>query len=141
MITLTLRGEHWMARWTGPEAALVRDAFGTDEIPTPYTAASDPALVLRAIAGRNPRHEVRIAGECHWCGTVTTREHLLCVVCGESRGLVCAACHALLAGPCDGCAHPDDCVCDVCGNCPDCDNGTSGPVGTYCKRCHRTQRP
>jgi len=61
MITLTLRGNSWLARWEGEEETLVREAFGTNEIPTPYTAASDPALVLRAIAGRNPRHVVRIA--------------------------------------------------------------------------------
>ena len=63
MITLTLRGNVWTARYEGLEADLVRDAFGTDEIPTPYTAASDPALVLRAIAGRNPRHTVVLATE------------------------------------------------------------------------------
>ena len=93
MITLTLRGDVWMARWHGPEAALVRDAFGTDEIPTPYTAASDPALVLRAIATRNPRHEVLMA---HADGCV-------CDVCGDCPdcdngssgpiGTYCKRCH------------------------------------------------
>jgi hypothetical protein len=60
MITLTLRGQVWTARYSGTDSDsdMVRDLFGTDEIPTPYTDRSDPELVRRAIAGRNPTHVV-----------------------------------------------------------------------------------
>ena len=51
----------------------------------------------------------------------------LCLICGT--------------GPSRHAAHTEGCVCNVCGDCPDCDNGTRGPAGTYCLRCHRTQRP
>jgi hypothetical protein len=60
-ITLTLRGDVWTARYDGPDSDMVRDAFGTDEIPTPYTAATDVALMVRAIAYRNPQHEVVVS--------------------------------------------------------------------------------
>jgi hypothetical protein len=32
-------------------------------------------------------------------------------------------------------------VCTACGHCAECNDGTTGPEGTYCLTCHRTQRP
>jgi hypothetical protein len=66
MITLTLRGSVWTARYDGEEGAQIRDLFGCDEIPTPYTEVADPDTVRRAIAGRNPTHTVMLA--CATCG-------------------------------------------------------------------------
>jgi hypothetical protein len=57
-ITLRLRGSVWTATYTGDDECDVRAAFGTNELPTPYTNLSDPALVLRAISTRNPHHTV-----------------------------------------------------------------------------------
>jgi hypothetical protein len=37
-------------------------------------------------------------------------------------------------------AHVADCRCNVCGHCDECQDGTAGPIGTYCLTCHRTQR-
>jgi hypothetical protein len=69
MITLTLRDNVWHARWSGPEAASVCEAFGIaePELPTPYTNRSDPAAMLRAIAGRNTDQDVRIAHPGPYC--------------------------------------------------------------------------
>lgn len=50
----------WMARFIGPHAEGVIDAFGCDVIPTPFTAKANAETVRRAIANRNPGVDVDV---------------------------------------------------------------------------------
>jgi hypothetical protein len=60
LIRVSLRGGVWMAQFIGPHAEIIRGLFGTDLIPTPWTAAADSAEVLADLQARNPGFEVSI---------------------------------------------------------------------------------
>ncbi len=49
----------WFARFVGDQNII--DLFGTDTLPTAFTAAADAEVVLSAIQKLNPHHEVRRA--------------------------------------------------------------------------------
>jgi hypothetical protein len=51
-ITLTCTPTGWMATFRGPMAQEIRAAFGTDTIPTAYTAAAPADKVLRDVGAR-----------------------------------------------------------------------------------------
>ena len=60
-ITLYRTATCWMADLSRAEGADdVRRVMGTDQIPTPYTAAADPERVRRDVAQRNPNNVVHI---------------------------------------------------------------------------------
>lgn len=46
------------AQFTGPDSVKVRQAFGTDTLPTPFKLGFAPELVLAAIQGKNRNTEV-----------------------------------------------------------------------------------
>lgn len=46
----TVRG--WMARFSEAE---IKELFGTDTLPTPFTAAASPAVVMAEVRRLNPR--------------------------------------------------------------------------------------
>lgn len=54
VIELVIDGNNWMARFVGPHAEGVIGLFGTNTIPTPFTAAANRAEVLITVQGRNP---------------------------------------------------------------------------------------
>ena len=54
-ITLFRTDQGWMAQDDDPE---VRRLFGTDTIPTAFTATAEPEFVAREIARLNPDAEV-----------------------------------------------------------------------------------
>ena len=54
LITLFLSRGVWIARWSGPHAAKVVDAFGICDIPTPFTDEAPAGRVAEVIAARNP---------------------------------------------------------------------------------------
>ncbi len=57
-IHLSIAEGQWVARWSGAERAEIVRLFGTDTIPTPFTARMDGLSVQRKIAKRNPECEV-----------------------------------------------------------------------------------
>lgn len=59
-ITLIRTMEGWMATFHGDQSVI--DAFGTDTIPTPYTAQAEAAVVVNAIRRLNPTCQVEIPG-------------------------------------------------------------------------------
>lgn len=95
-LTLRLRANVWTATYgaESEDAARILDAFGTLELPLPYTEAADPKLVLRAIRGRNTRYTVVHDGHLAEC---------VCEVCGDCpdcangtlgrAGTYCYRCH------------------------------------------------
>lgn len=62
MITLFKTNGGWNARFSGPAAEIIWDAFGTDTIPTAFTAAADAGKVQREIQANWPDCVVRIEG-------------------------------------------------------------------------------
>lgn len=60
--TITLhRGAHsWFARFAGPDAVRIQELFGTCDICTGFTNATDGAEVLRTIARLNPEYTVTL---------------------------------------------------------------------------------
>lgn len=73
MITLHILGGVWHATSSGPEAAAVTRLFGTATLPTPYTAAIDPRVVLGTIQRLNPDERVCLA--CAGCGDPIVRDY------------------------------------------------------------------
>jgi hypothetical protein len=61
-LTLRRRASSWTVQWEGPMASVIRSLFGTDEIPTAYTALADADTVRAAIARLNPNDIVFVAG-------------------------------------------------------------------------------
>lgn len=61
-ITLSRDGRGWHATFTGPHAKEINDLFGTDTIPTAYTAAADAERVMAGIRSANPGVDVVFAG-------------------------------------------------------------------------------
>lgn len=60
-ITLYRTTTAWIADMSRAEGADdIRRLMGTDQIPTPYTAAADPERVRRGVAQCNPNHAVTI---------------------------------------------------------------------------------
>ena len=59
-IELYVSAGTWMAAHFGPMAAQVVDLFGTNVLPTPYTAKADGEYVRGQIAGRNPEVTVTV---------------------------------------------------------------------------------
>ena len=53
-IEVYLQPGGWVARYKGPHAAKVRDLFGTDVLPTAFTAQADSEKVRTAIQQLNP---------------------------------------------------------------------------------------
>jgi len=54
-ITLYREGGAWLARHSDP---MVKDLFGTNTIPTAYTAEAEAGRVYQEIARRNPEAKV-----------------------------------------------------------------------------------
>jgi hypothetical protein len=50
----------WMARSIGPHASEIVGLFGTDTLPTAFTARAEGELVLQEIQRLNPGIDVRI---------------------------------------------------------------------------------
>lgn len=60
MIELFRAPSGWMARHTGEDRALVVDLFGTDTLPTAFTAYADADVVVESITLLNPESQVVI---------------------------------------------------------------------------------
>ncbi len=56
-IKLFCAADGWMTLWDDPR---VYELFGTDIIPTPYTADCQETHVLEAIRARNPEYDVSV---------------------------------------------------------------------------------
>lgn len=55
--TITLvfdSGYGWHARYSGPHAAEIKDLFGTNILPTPFTPQATFDMVRSELASRNP---------------------------------------------------------------------------------------
>lgn len=52
----------WLATWLGPESARIVDLFGTDTIPTAFTARATPEHVKARIEALNPGYVVGFWG-------------------------------------------------------------------------------
>lgn len=44
----------WSAKYVGPHAERIRELFGTDTLPLPFTSSASETMVLTAILSRNP---------------------------------------------------------------------------------------
>ena len=53
-IHLSLKGESWVAKYSGPKAAEIVELFGTNEIPTAYCPTMDSHEAEDRIAALNP---------------------------------------------------------------------------------------
>lgn len=60
-IYLARTAQGWVARAYGPYGEDIKRLFGTNELPTAFTANASPALVLDQISRLNPDCEVRLA--------------------------------------------------------------------------------
>ena len=60
-ILIHLGEQGWLATFAGPQAPEIIDLFGTDTLPTPYTASTALATVIAEIQAKNPDAVVR-----HW---------------------------------------------------------------------------
>jgi hypothetical protein len=62
MTTITLyRGaDSWLAHWQGDDAAEIKRLFGTDILPTAYTAQAAGDTVQAEISRLNPERVVRL---------------------------------------------------------------------------------
>ena len=61
-LRMFVAGGVWMVDWADtPEAAKVRDLFGTTQIPTPYLQAAPAHRVQADLERRNPQYTVRPA--------------------------------------------------------------------------------
>lgn len=49
-----IKNNTYNAHYTGVDAELIRDLFGTDTLPTAFTAHCEPYAVLKEIQFRNP---------------------------------------------------------------------------------------
>ncbi|KKL73507.1 hypothetical protein LCGC14_2074190 [marine sediment metagenome] len=58
LITLKQAGGIWVSVHSGPGSDEVRDLFGTDTLPTPFTANLLGTVVQDAIRKLNPEHQV-----------------------------------------------------------------------------------
>lgn len=58
MIELYRSGNTWVARYTGTEAVEVHRLFGTDVLPTAFTAHADARTVCAEIQAANPASQV-----------------------------------------------------------------------------------
>lgn len=74
-IQLYLRDNVWLAKSDDPK---VIQLFGTDTVPTPYTAQAKPDDVLRDITQRNPKAIVKFADACICCGVIDNLSLLQC---------------------------------------------------------------
>jgi hypothetical protein len=63
-ITLMIEDGTWVAKYGGSAAREMRNLFGTDRVPTPFTAATPAETVLAEIKRRNP---------CALVATITER--------------------------------------------------------------------
>ena len=59
-ITLYRGGNCWLAQFSGPHAMEIRRLFDTDTLPTPFSEAATPNVVLAAIERANPDMQVEI---------------------------------------------------------------------------------
>jgi hypothetical protein len=59
-ITLVWTPTGWMLRTTDPK---VKELFGTDTIPTPFTAKAPTSMVLKEISRQNPDMVIRVKME------------------------------------------------------------------------------
>ncbi len=61
----TVRLKHtpdgWIAIWTGPHSAEVWELFGTNVLPTGFTAGAEASMVLAEISKLNPDVVVLLA--------------------------------------------------------------------------------
>jgi hypothetical protein len=64
-MTLTLYRDSgmWCVRHTGRGSEKIRDLFGTDVLPTAFTANADPVTVYTAISKLNPDDTVILKSE------------------------------------------------------------------------------
>ena len=60
-ITLYRNTTGWLAQWTGDGARQIRELFGTDTLPLPYTSQARPLTVLAEVQERNPEVRVELA--------------------------------------------------------------------------------
>ena len=60
MMKLFKNDQGWMVQTDDPK---VRELFGTDTIPTAFTAKADPVRVLAAIQALNPGVQVEMIGD------------------------------------------------------------------------------
>ncbi len=51
----------WQALHTGPHAEKVKELFGTDTLPTGWTAGAEPEMVLSGIRELNPDCTVELS--------------------------------------------------------------------------------
>lgn len=61
-INLYRSPQGWMATWVGPEAEKIKRLFGTDTMPTAFTAQASATKVLEAIGKLNPECAVVVIG-------------------------------------------------------------------------------
>ena len=74
-IALRRTASGWVATFEGPQAAGVRELFGTDTLPTPFGTDTPANTVLVAVRLRNEGMGVRIAGHPANCaGCADTNE-------------------------------------------------------------------
>ena len=74
-IALSQRQGHWVATFTGQGEARIRELFGSNMIPTPFSASTPANTVLVAIRLRNEGAAVSIAGHPANCaGCADTNE-------------------------------------------------------------------
>jgi len=57
-IVLFRRGRSWFARWLGPEEAMIRELFGTNELCTSSLSSTPASEVLQVIRHLNPDYSV-----------------------------------------------------------------------------------
>ena len=62
-ITITKRGDLWIAQYSGEHAATLVELFGADTVPTAYTSATPCAVVVAEVQRRNPDCYVYGVGE------------------------------------------------------------------------------
>ncbi len=63
VIRLYRTEQGWMACWQGPHAYEVAQLFGTNTLPTGFTAGAEASIVLAEIARLNPDVVVLLAAE------------------------------------------------------------------------------
>ena len=60
-IILSIHEGQWVATFTGPGEARIRELFGTNTIPTPFSAEVPASVVLLTVSHKNPTANVRVA--------------------------------------------------------------------------------
>lgn len=61
VIVIDLREDGYVAIYSGPHAAEIRELFGTDCLPLPWTSYAHPVEVLADQVKRNPGVAVRLS--------------------------------------------------------------------------------